>query len=100
MLQRTDESVRCVSVSQRVETISAGHSLGLDSRKHWRAAAALFHAQAKTDAKSDSRLVKHRHAVAAQRKLSLVSQIKHAFLVDTNNYDWAHATWSRSGLAN
>ena len=43
--------------------------VGLDNRKHWRAAAALFFAQAETDTKSDSRLVKHRRATAAHGKL-------------------------------
>ncbi len=85
MLQRTDESVRCVSVSQWVETISVRHSLGLGSRKHWRAAAALFLAQAKTNTESDSRPA---------------SLIQLAFLVDTNNYGWTHPVWSRSDLAN
>ena len=92
--------MQCVSVSQWVETISVVHGLGLDSRKHWRAAAALFLAQAETDTKSDSRLVKHRRAAAARRKLLLESLIQLAFLVGTNNYGWTHPVWSRSGLAN
>ena len=66
-LQRTDESVRCVSVFQWVESISVIHGKDLDSRKHWRAATAFFFAQAETDTKSDSRLVKHRRAAAARR---------------------------------
>ncbi len=39
-------------------------------------AAALFLAQAKTDTKSDSQLVKHRRAAAARRKLLLESLIQ------------------------
>jgi hypothetical protein len=83
-----------------VETVTVVHGLGLDSRKHWRAAAALFPAHAEAGTKSDSRLVKHRRAADACRKLSLESLIQLAFLVDTNNYGWTHPVWSRSGLAN
>ena len=89
-----------MSVSQWVETISVVHGLGLDSRKHWRAAAALFLAQAKTGTKSDSRLEKHGRAVATHRKLLLEGLFHLAFLVGTNNYGWTHPAWSRSGLAN
>ncbi len=89
-----------MSVSQWVESISVVHGLGLDSREHWRAAAALFLAQAETDTKSDSRLVKRRRAAAARRKLLLESLIQLASLVGTNNYGWTHPVWSRSGLAN
>ena len=68
--------------------------------KHWRAAAALFLAKAKTGTKRDSRLAKHRRAAPAHRKLLLESLIQLAFLVGTNNYGWTHPVWSRSGLAN
>ncbi len=78
-LQRTDESVRCVSVFQWVESISVIHGKGIDIRKHWRAAAAFFFAQAETDTKSNPRLVKHRRAAATEDYCLL------AFLIGTKN---------------
>ena len=89
-----------MSVSKWLESISVVHGVDLDSRKHGCAAAALFLAQAETDTKSDSRLVEHRRAAAARRKLLLESLIKLALLIGTNKYGWTNLLWSRSGLAN
>ena len=71
ILQRIDESVQRVSISQWVETSSVLHGLG------------LILSQAETDTKSESRLVKHRRAAAARRKTLLESLIQLAFPVCT-----------------